>query len=90
MYVVCADFDQKLEEVLLVHHYDLFLSYFGSHSSAEAQSQAGYCMFFRISIVFLYFGLNLRHKWMQDTHCGKQPKLSKTTGVPIIHFEKNN
>ena len=26
---------------------------------------------------------------MPGTHCGKQIKLSKTMGVPIIHYGKN-
>ena len=30
MHFFCADFDLKLGEVHLVHHFDLFLSYFGS------------------------------------------------------------
>ena len=40
---------------------------------------------FAFQLFFLYFGLNLRHKWMPDIHCGKQTKLSKTIGVPIKH-----
>ena len=32
---------------------------------------------------YLYFGLNLRQKWMPDIHCGKQTKLSKTMGSPL-------
>ena len=38
MHVFCADFDPKLEEVLSVHHSDLFLSYFGSHDSSAVSS----------------------------------------------------
>ena len=33
MHLFCAGFDQKLEEVILVHHFDLFLLNIGGPDS---------------------------------------------------------
>ena len=59
---------KDLGEVILVHHYDLFLPNFGGNVSTADSSQIKqaniYC--FAFQLFFLYFGLNLRHKWMQQ------------------------
>ena len=40
MHLFCADFDQKkLEEVILIHHYDLFLPNFSGHHSMADSSK---------------------------------------------------
>ena len=48
MHLFCADFGQKLEEVILVHHYDLFLPSFGGHDSTADSSKES-----RLTHVFL-------------------------------------
>ena len=45
----CADFDQKLGEVNLVHHYDLFLPNCGCHdftADSSKKKQVTVCFFF--------------------------------------------
>ena len=92
MHLLCANFDQKLEEVILVHHYDLFLPNFGGHDSTADSSNLSKLtfVFLAFKLFYLYFSLNLRHKWLPDIHCGKQTKLSENTGVPIRHNGRNN
>ena len=79
--------------MILVYRYDLFLPNFAGHDSTADSSnikQANVC-FFRILIVFfLYFSLNLRHKWMPNILCGMQTKLSRTMGVPIRYNGRND
>ena len=73
MHLLCADVDQKLEEVILVHHYDLFLLNSGVLilQLTGKKEQANVCFFSTFQLVFLHFSLILRHKWMQDIHYGK-------------------
>ena len=74
----------KILEVISVHHYDLFLPNFGGHdSTADSLKLSGLAYIFSQFNCFLYFGLNLRHIWMPDIHCGKQIKLSKTMGSQL-------
>ena len=56
----CADFDQNPEEVILVHHYDLFLPNFGGHDSTadSSKTKQANVRFFCISIVCFFYTLN--------------------------------
>ena len=47
LHVFCADFDYKLKEVSLVHHYDLFLPNCGCHDFADVifKEKASVCFF---------------------------------------------
>ena len=87
MHLLYADF-QKLEEVTLVHQYDLFLPNFSGHDStadSSKQSRLTYVFFaFQFVVVFLLFSLNGRRKWMPSILCGKQTKLSKTMGLDTM------
>ena len=69
MHFFCADFDQKLEGVILVHHYDLILLNSGGLVSTADRSKKirlTYVVFLHLNnIVFLH-----RHKWMPDIHSG--------------------
>ena len=67
MHLFCADFNQKLKEVISVHHYDLMLLNRGGLVSTADRPKKS-----RLKYVFLhlnYFFLH-RHKWMLDVHSG--------------------
>ena len=65
------DFDQKLEEVILVRHYDLFLRVCGGHDSkADSLKQSKLTCFFSI---------------LQLELCKTFMVVCKTIRVPIRH-----
>ena len=47
-------------------------------------------VFSHFNLFFLHFSLNLRHKCMPYIHSGKQTKLSKTSGVQIRVYWRND
>ena len=52
MHLFCADFDNKMEELILVHHYDQFLLNSGGPDSTADRSKKS-----RLSMFFFTFQL---------------------------------
>ena len=85
----CADFDPKTGRSDFGYFCQISVAMIPQLTALKIK-QAN-CFFSHFNCFYLlYVALNLRHKCVSDIHCGKQTKLSKTTGVPIRHNGRNN
>ena len=75
----CADLDEKLEEVILVHRYDLFLLKSGGPDSTADRSNKSRLtyVFSHFHWVFYTFSLNLRHKCCQTFILVSRPNCQR-------------